>query len=152
MVVALLVLNRRPAQGLEVLLASSVSQWTLGLGSLPIAYLAGGGGVSLPMAGREQLELGVTMSVALFAVAALATFQPTRVDALLIAVVFAIRLAYPTSFIRLASALVLLVFAIDLLAARWRQVGLVTAAVLRPMRPARQERHDDQRRTGWRDA
>ena len=34
-VVAVLVVNHRPAQGLALFLASSVSQWTLGLGSLP---------------------------------------------------------------------------------------------------------------------
>ena len=47
-IVAVLVANRRPAQGLALFLASSVSQWTLGLGALPIAYLAGGGGSSGP--------------------------------------------------------------------------------------------------------
>lgn len=152
MVVAVLVVNRRPAQGLAVLLASSVSQWTLGLGSLPIAYLAGGGGPSLPMAGREQLEVGFTMSLTLFAVAALATLEPARVDAVLIAVVFTIQLVYPTPFVRFATTLVLLVFAVDLLAARWRHVGPVIGAVLRPVRRPRHERRDDQRCAGQHDS
>lgn len=82
------------------------------------------------MAGREQLELGFTMSLTLFAVAALATLEPTRVDAVLIAVVFAIQLVYPTPFIRFAAALVLLEFPVDLLAARWRHVGPVIGAVV----------------------
>jgi len=120
-VVAVLVVNRRPAQGLALLLAASVSQWTLGMGALPIAYLAGGGGVALPLAGREQVELGFTTALTFFVVAALASLRPARVDAVLIAVVFVIQLLYPTSFTRFAAGFVLLVFAIDLLVARRRQ-------------------------------
>ena len=117
-IVAVLVVNHRPAQGLALFLASSVSQWTLGMGSLPFAYLAGGGGMSLPLAGREQLELGFTIAVTLFVVAALATLRPERVDAYLIAGVFMVQIIYPTPFVRFAAAFVLLVFAIDLLCAR----------------------------------
>ena len=121
-VVAVLVSNRRPAQGLALLLASSVSQWTLGLGSLPIAYLAGGGGLSLPLAAREQLELGLTTTLTLFVVAALATLRPDRVDAVLVVVVFVIQLIYPTPFTRFAAAFVLLCIAVDLFIARRRHV------------------------------
>ena len=128
-VVAVLVSNHRPAQGLALLLASSVSQWTLGLGSLPIAYAAGGGGWSLPVAPREQLELGVTVAVTLAAVGALATLTPARVDALVVVVVFVVQLIYPTPFVRFAAGLVLLVFAIDLLVSRWRQIGPILRAV-----------------------
>ena len=42
-VVTVLVLNHRPAQGLALFLAASVSQWTLGMGALPLAFAAGGG-------------------------------------------------------------------------------------------------------------
>ena len=121
-VVAVLVVNHRPAQGLALFLASSVSQWTLGLGALPIAYLAGGGGVSMPLAGREQLELGFTIAVTLFVVAALATLRPERVDAFLIVGVFLVQIIYPAPFVRFAAAFVLLVFAIDLLCARRRHI------------------------------
>jgi cation:H+ antiporter len=61
-IVAVLVANRRPAQALALFLASSVSQWTLGLGAFPIAYLAGGGGTSMPLEGRELVELGLTIA------------------------------------------------------------------------------------------
>ena len=84
-IVAVLVANHRPAQGLALFLASSVSQWTLGMGALPLAYLAGGGGMSLPLAAREQLELGFTIALTLFVVAALVTLRPEPVDAFLIA-------------------------------------------------------------------
>jgi cation:H+ antiporter len=130
-VVAVLVSNRRPAQGLALLLAASVSQWTLGLGALPLAYAAGGGGLALPLAPREQLELGLTTAVTLFVVAALATLRPARVDAVLVVVVFALQLIYPTPFVRFVAALVLIVVALDLFASRWRHLG----PVLRVVRP-----------------
>jgi cation:H+ antiporter len=122
-VVAVLVSNRRPAQGLALLLASSVSQWTLGMGALPIAYLAGGGGLALPLAAREQLELAFTTTLTLFVVAALATLRPDRIDAVLVVVVFVVQLIYPMPFTRFAAAFVLLVYAVDLFVARRRHVG-----------------------------
>jgi cation:H+ antiporter len=121
-VVAVLVINHRPAQGLALFLASSLSQWTLGLGCLPIAYMAGGGGISLPLAGREQLELGFTIAVTLFVVAALATLHSERVDAFLLTGIFIVQIIYPTAFVRFAATFVLLVFAIDLLCARRRLI------------------------------
>ena len=121
-VVAVLVASRRPAQGLALLLAASVSQWTLGMGALPIAYSAGGGGTSLPLAAREQVEMGFTTALTLFVVAALATLRPARVDAALVTVVFAVQLVYPTTFTRFAAAFVLVVFAIDLLVAHRRHL------------------------------
>jgi cation:H+ antiporter len=121
-VVAVLVANRRPAQGLALFLASSVTQWTLGLGSLPIAYLAGGGGLFLPLAPREQLELAVTGAVTLFVVAALALLRLERADALLAVGIFVAQFVWPTTFVRFAAAFVLLVFALNLLASRRRDL------------------------------
>lgn len=121
-VVTVLVVNRKPAQALALFLAASVSQWTLGMGSLPVAYLAGGGGLSMPLAAREQLEVGFTIAVTLFVVAALATLRPQRVDAYLILTVFAVQMVFPTPFVRFAAAMILLIFAIDLLIARRRTV------------------------------
>ena len=121
-VVAVLVANHRPAQGLALFLASSVSQWTLGMALLPLAYLAGGGGVSMPLAAREQLELAFTISLTLFVTAALATLRPQRSDAILVFSVFLAQLIYPTVLVRVAAAFVLLVFALDLLFARRRLI------------------------------
>ena len=128
-IVAVLVANRRPAQGLALFLASSVSQWTLGVGALPIAYFAGGGGPSMPLAGREQLEFGLTIALTLFAVAALASLRPERADAAIVIGVIVAQFLYPTSFVRLVAAFVLLVFAIDLLFDRRRAVRPLYRAV-----------------------
>jgi cation:H+ antiporter len=128
-IVAVLVANRRPAQGLALFLASSVSQWTLGFGALPIAYLAGGGGPSLPLQGREQVEIALTIALTLFAVAALALLKPERIDAAIVVGVMALQFIYPTTFVRVAAAFILLVYAIDLLLDRRRAVRPLYRAV-----------------------
>jgi cation:H+ antiporter len=128
-VVAVLVAIHRPAQGLAVFLASSVSQWTLAFGALPFAYLAGGGGTSIPLTAHEQLQVGFTIALTLFAVAALVTLRPERVDAALVAGLVAIQLIYPTSFVQVAATFVLVVFAINLLFDRRRAVRPLFRAV-----------------------
>ena len=128
-VVAVLVANRRPAQGLAVFLASSVSQWTLAFGALPFAYLAGGGGWSIPMVAHEQSQVGLTIALTLFAVAALITLRPEGIDAALVAGLVAIQLIYPTPLVHVASTFVLLVFAISLLLDRRRALPPLFRAV-----------------------
>jgi cation:H+ antiporter len=128
-VVAVLVANRRPAQGLALFLAASVSQWTLAMGALPIAFFAGGGGTSMPLDPHQHVELGFTIALTIFAVAALVTLRPERVDAALIIGLVALQLVYPTAFIQLASAFIFVVFAIHLLADRRRAVRLLFRAL-----------------------
>jgi cation:H+ antiporter len=121
-IVAVLVANRRPAQALALFLASAVTQWTLAMGALPFAYLAGGGGASMPLAGREIVELGLTVALTLFLVAALSVLQPERFDAWLVIGIFTIQFLYPNTFVRVAAAVVFLVYAIDLFVANRRAV------------------------------
>jgi cation:H+ antiporter len=128
-VVAVLVANRRPAQGLAVFLASAVSQWTLALGALPFFYLAGGGGRSIPLNAHAQLQLGFTIALALFSVAALVTLRPERADAVLVAGLVAIQFVYPTAFVHVAATFVLVVFAVQLLLDRRRAVRPLLRAV-----------------------
>jgi cation:H+ antiporter len=130
-VVAVLVAHRRPAQGLALFLASSVSQWTLAMGALPIAFFAGGGGTSMPLDAHQQLELGYTVALTLFAVAALASLRSERVDAVLMVGLLAIQLIYPTTFIQLASTFIFLVFALDLFVDRRHGVRSLFGALLR---------------------
>ena len=129
-VVAVLVANRRPAQGLAVFLAASVSQWTLAFGTLPLAYLAGGGGSSIPMTAHEQSQVGFTIALTLFAVAALITLRPEGVDAALVVGLVGIQLIYPTPLVHVAATFILVVFAINLLFDRRRAIRPLFRAVL----------------------
>jgi cation:H+ antiporter len=127
-VVTVLILHRRPGQALAILLAAAVSQWTLALGSLPFAYLAGGAGAPLPLAGRGVIELLLTVATTLMAVAALASLEPDRADAWIILLAFGTQFALPSPGIRIVVTVVLVVFAVDVLSARRREIpGLLTA-------------------------
>ena len=97
-----------------------MSQWTLALGTLPLAYSAGAGQGPLPLLGREQVELLLTMGQGLLAVAVLVTLRLERRDAVLMLVLFVLQLALPSILIRAALTLAYLALAVDILASeRW---------------------------------
>jgi cation:H+ antiporter len=115
-----LIQHERAGQAVAVLLSSAVSQWTLALGSLPLAFVAGAGQGPLPLLGREKIELALTMAQGLLAVAVLVTLRLERRDAVLMLVLFAIQLALPTALVRAAMTLGYLVLAVDILGSeRW---------------------------------
>jgi cation:H+ antiporter len=123
-----LVAHRRPGQGVAVLLSSAVSQWTLALGTLPLAFAAGAGQGPLPLLGRERVEVLLTMGVGLYAVAALTTLHLRRTDATLMLGLFALQMAAVTVWLRAAMALLYLVLAFDVLSAqRWELPSLLRA-------------------------
>jgi cation:H+ antiporter len=132
-VAMVLALNRRPGQGLAVFLAASVAQWTLALGVLPWAQLAGGGGSSLPLDTRATVEVALTVSTTLMAVAALASLVPKRIDSGIVLTLWAIQFAFPATGVRVVVAVILAMFALDILVANHRAV--------RPMFAALRSRH-----------
>lgn len=142
-IAAVFALNHRPAHGVAILLGAAVSQWTLALGSLPIAYVAGGGPPALPLTGRDQIEVALTVATTLMAVAALAPLRPERIDSWIVLTIFGIQFAFPTPGVRLAVTAVLATFALDILVANRRSVRPVFAALRsrpppppeRPVRP-----------------
>jgi cation:H+ antiporter len=124
----ILIKHGRAAQGVAVLLSSSVSQWTLALGTLPVAFAAGAGQGPLPLLGREQVELLLTMGEGLLAVAFLVTLRLRRSDAVLMLALFAVQIAIPSVAIRAALTLAYLTFAVDVFASeRWAIPTLMRA-------------------------
>lgn len=132
-VAIVLILHRRPSQGLAIFLAASVAQWTLALGVLPWAHLAGGGGATLPLDTRATVELVLTVSTTLMAIAALSTLAPKRIDSGIVLTLFAIQFAFPTTGVRLVIAVVFALFAVDIMVANHRAV--------RPMFASLRSRH-----------
>jgi cation:H+ antiporter len=111
-----LITHERAGQAVAVLLSSAVSQWTFALGTLPLAFLAGAGQGPLPLLGREQVELLLTMGQGLLAVAVLVTLRLGRRDAILGLVMFAVQLAIPSIAMRAVLTVAYLVMAIDIFA------------------------------------
>jgi cation:H+ antiporter len=131
-VAVVLLMHGRGGQSVAVLLAGAVSQYTLALGTLPLAYLAGLGTGPLPLQPREQIELLLTMGVALYAVAALVTLRLSRGDASLMLALFAAQFLLPTGLTRFVIALVFTALAVDVLIAERQTLR----SVLRALRPA----------------
>jgi cation:H+ antiporter len=131
-VAVVLLMHGRGAQSVAVLLAGAVSQYTLALGALPVAYLAGAGTGPLPLESRERIEMLLTIGVALYAVAALVTLRLSRGDASLMFFLFAAQFLLPTGVTRLAIAVIFIVMAVDILVSERRRVW----SMLRALRPA----------------
>jgi cation:H+ antiporter len=133
-VVAFVLLTHgRGGQSIAVLLAGAASQYTLALGTLPLAYAVGAGTGPLPLAGQERVELLLTIGVALYAVAALVTLRLSRGDSSIMLAVFAGQLLLPTVVTRLFFAVVFWAVALDILLSEKRRVPALLAA-LRPQR------------------
>jgi len=119
-----------------VLLSSAVSQWTLALGSLPLAYLAGAGQGPLPLLGRERIELLLTSGQGLLAVAVLVTLRQDTRDAVLMLTLFAVQAAIPSVAIRAALTVGYLVLAVDIASSRRSAIpALARALRARPESP-----------------
>jgi cation:H+ antiporter len=128
-----LIVHNRAAQGVAVLLSSAVSQWTLALGTLPVAYAAGAGKGPLPLHGREQIEVLLTMGQALLAVSVLVTLRLRRSDSVLMLALYAVQVALPSVAVRVVLTLVYLVIAVDIFASeRWAIPTLRSTLTVRP--------------------
>jgi cation:H+ antiporter len=134
-VAAALVLHRRPAQGVALLLAASVMQSTLVFASVSFAFLLGGGGSALPLDGRERVEMLLTSATTLMAVAALASLKPKRLDGWIVAAAFVLQTLFPGWPVRLFVALALLVLALDVLASEREFLRPIAAALPRSVWP-----------------
>ena len=83
------------ADAIGTLISSKVNQWTLLVGSLPVAYLAGGGGTGLVLDARQHEEFLLTAAQTLLGVAALLALRFPRWLALTLLGLFAVQYALP---------------------------------------------------------
>jgi cation:H+ antiporter len=137
LVVAFLLLTHgRGGQSIAILLAGAVSQYTFALGTLPLAYAAGVASGPLPLAGRERLELFLTVGVALYAVGALIGLRLSRADSSIMLGLFAGQLLVPTVITRLLFAIAFWAIAIDVLVFERRRLpGLLKVLWPAPVPP-----------------
>lgn len=91
----------RPNLGLSVLLSSKVNQWTALAGSLPIAYVVGGGPANLPMDGRQAAEFMLTAAQTLMGVALLLTLRLGVRSSIALFVLFAAAFLIPDENVRM---------------------------------------------------
>jgi cation:H+ antiporter len=132
-VAAVLLTHGRGGQSLAVLLAGAVSQYTLALGTLPIAYHLGAGVGPLLLPGRERIELFLSCGVAFYAIASLVMLRLSRADSAMMLALFTAQFVLPSIYTRLGFAFVFWVVAVDILVAERRELPRL-AATLRPER------------------
>jgi cation:H+ antiporter len=100
---ALLALRGRAVAGMTVLISSKVNQWTLLVGSLPLAYaISGQSFAPLNMDSRQLEEIFLTAGQSLFAVAILISLSLNRWEAGIMFALFAAQFAAPWPEVRWA--------------------------------------------------
>lgn len=81
-IIAIIFASRgKSTAAIATLISSKVNQWTLLVGSLPIAYLAGGGGTALVLDGRQIEEMLLTATQTLMGVALILSLRFHRYTA-----------------------------------------------------------------------
>jgi cation:H+ antiporter len=119
------------ADAIGTLISSKVNQWTLLVGSLPIAYLAGGGGTGLVLDARQHEEFLLTAAQTLLGVAALLALRFPRWLALTLLGLFAVQYALPGQAARYILCAVYGGIAVAALARNRRYILPVLAAPFR---------------------
>lgn len=115
-IVALIFALRGNAVGaLTMLISAKVNQWTLLIGSLPVAHVIGGGNGVLQLDGRQVEEVLLTAAQTLLGVAILVSLRFPRWAALVLLGLFAVQFAIPSTTGRMVlSAVYLLIAAVAL--------------------------------------
>jgi cation:H+ antiporter len=111
-VAAILASRGRALAAMVMLISSKVNQWTLLIGSLPVAYSISGGHISpLPMDSRQVEEVFLTAAQSAFAVAIFASLSISKREALLLLALFATQLFFTDPAVRYAYGAVYLALA-----------------------------------------
>ena len=113
----LLALRGRHDAGMTILISSKVNQWTLLIGSLPLAFSISGGTLDpLHFDSRQSEEVFLTAAQSLFAVAILISLSMGRGEALLLGGLFLSQFFITDETVRLVYAVVYSVLAVLVLA------------------------------------
>ncbi len=105
LVAGLLAWRGRAAAGMGVLISSKVNQWTLLIGTLPIAFLLSAGDFSftggLPLDDRQREEIFLTAAQSAFAIAVFANLKMGAREAVILFLLFATQLFITSESVRL---------------------------------------------------
>jgi cation:H+ antiporter len=118
-------------KGVGTLLSAEVSQWTLLVGALPVAYLAGGGDGALPLDPRQHAEFVLTSAQAVLGFAVLANLRFHTWEAVVMLALFAVQFALPSPTARLWLAGAYLLLGAGILVAERRHCPPIARTVIR---------------------
>ena len=119
LVAGMLAWRGRAAAGMGVLISSKVNQWTLLIGTLPIAFLVSAGefgfGSGLPLDTRQRDEIFLTAAQSAFAIAVFINLRMSRHEAIALFLLFATQLFITNENVRAVYAGVYTILCIGLL-------------------------------------
>ncbi|MTD15226.1 sodium:proton exchanger [Nakamurella sp. YIM 132087] len=121
------------AAAIATLISSKVNQWTLLVGSLPIAHLLGGGGSSLVLDSRQVEEMLLTSVQTMMGVALILALRFTRASAWTLLGLFAVQFAVTGTTGRLILSGVYALIAVAALVHHRRHVVPTFLAPFRPL-------------------
>jgi cation:H+ antiporter len=126
LVACLLAWRGRAAAGMGVLISSKVNQWTLLIGTLPIAFLVSSGDFGfthgLPLDTRQREEIFLTAAQSAFAIAVFVNLSMGRAEAIALFLLFATQLFITNEGVRAVYAVAYTLLCLGLLALHWREV------------------------------
>jgi cation:H+ antiporter len=130
LVAAMLALRGKEDASIGTLLSAKVNQWTLLVGSLPVAYAIGGGGAAgLLLDGRQTEEFLLTAAQTAMGFAMLADLRFSVREAVILLVLFAVQFPFPQTSVRLAFAEGYALIAAVLLVQRRRELPAIGRAL-----------------------
>lgn len=135
-------LRGRADDGMGALLAAKLSQWTLLVACLPIAYYLGGGhAAGLPLDARQTEEFVLTTAQTVLGIAVLINLRLTGAKALLLLGLFLAQFVLPDEQARYIISVIYAGVAVVFFLAQRRDVRpLVTSALRNPQRDASEPR------------
>lgn len=122
----------RDADAIGALLSSKVNQWTLLIGTLPLAYRLGGGGWSLPLDSRQTEEVLLTAAQTVLGLAILVDLVFRRREAVILFVLFAVQFVLPWHGARLFLSAVYLAAGFTVLILKKDDLAAALRAAVRP--------------------
>ena len=138
LVATMFALRGNGAKGVGTLLAAEVNQWTLLVGALPLAYLAGGGHGGLPLDARQNAEFILTSAQAVLGFAVLLNLRLHRWEALTMLALFAVQFALPSPAARTVLALAYLALGAGILVTQRHWLPGIARVLLHPGREQRE--------------
>jgi cation:H+ antiporter len=138
-VAILFALRGNPQAGVGTLVSSTVNQWTLLVGMLPLAYSLSSGQMGpMPLDARQVAEVLLTSAQSIFAIIVIANFSFSLVEALILGGLFALQLFFPAPEIRsLYSWVYMMLALVWALAVRENRVSLLSIVPYKLRRPLR---------------
>jgi len=112
--------------GMGALISSTVNQWTLLIGTLPIVFLVSAGEfhwfAGLPLDARQHEEIFLTAAQSAFAIAVFVNLKMSTKEAVALFILFATQLFIPSREVRVVYAAIYTVLCITLLILHRRDV------------------------------